>query len=142
MAFGHAWQPNQDAKYWHVGGPKVGTVSPPEICSVAPNMLRLKKRADFLFVRKGQYKAQGGVLVQMRENKTHNHIRIGFTATRKIGNAVLRNRARRRLKALVPKLLRTYGRAGCDYVFVARKSITHRSYTQLYLDLEHAVKSL
>jgi len=52
----------------------------------------LKKRAEFLYVRAGAYRAQGGIVIQMRSNPDHQAIRVGFTATKKIGNAVIRNK--------------------------------------------------
>jgi len=55
---------------------------------------KLKKRSEFLYVRNGFYSAKGGVVVQMRENSKRSGIRVGFTATKKIGNAVTRNRAK------------------------------------------------
>jgi len=60
----------------------------------------LKKRSEFLFVREGRYQACGGVVIQARTNPDHNLIRVGFTATKKIGNAVIRNRAKRRLRSV------------------------------------------
>jgi ribonuclease P protein component len=68
-----------------------------------------------------------------------NTIRVGFTASRKIGNAVARNRARRRLKAAAQELLPLYGLAGNDYVLVARRETLTRSFGDLLGDLEAAL---
>lgn len=66
-------------------------------------------------------------------------IRVGFTASRKIGNAVARNRARRRLKAAAQSLLPLYGLAGNDYVLVARRETLNRPFAGLLDDLQSAV---
>jgi ribonuclease P protein component len=66
-------------------------------------------------------------------------IRVGFTASRKIGNAVARNRARRRLKAAAQHVLPLYGLAGNDYVLVARRETLTRPFGELLSDLETAL---
>jgi len=102
----------------------------------------LTKRAEFLFVREGRYKAQGGIVVQMRENPAHQTIRVGFTATKKIGNAVTRNLAKRRLRQIARQLLPQLGQAGHDYVFIARNSTTTQNYESLEQDAKKALKAL
>jgi len=102
----------------------------------------LTKRAEFLFVREGRYRAQGGVVIQMRENPTHQTIRVGFTATKKIGNAVMRNKAKRRLRQLARLLLPQFGVTGHDYVFIARDSTIGRNWDSLTQDVEKALKTL
>ena len=79
----------------------------------------LKKRSEFLFVREGRYQARGGVVIQARENPDHKLIRVGFTATKKIGNAVIRNRAKRRLRSVCLEVLPKLGQRGTDYVFLS-----------------------
>jgi ribonuclease P protein component len=66
-------------------------------------------------------------------------IRIGFTASRKIGNAVARNRARRRLKAAAQSVLPLYGLPGSDYVLVARVATLTRPFADLVCDLKSAL---
>ncbi len=63
-------------------------------------------------------------------------IRVGFTASRKIGNSVARNRARRRLRAAAQQVLPLYGRPGNDYVLVARRETLIRPFGDLLGDLE------
>jgi len=104
---------------------------------------RLRKRSEFLFVRDGQYRAIGGVVIQMRKNPLEtDQIRVGFTATRKIGGAVQRNRAKRRLRACARTLLPQYGLAGYDYVFIARDGTISRQYDLLLDDVKKALLTL
>ena len=102
----------------------------------------LKKRSEFLFVREGRYKARGGIVVQARENPESTDIRVGFTATKKIGNAVIRNRAKRRLRNVAVEILPIFGQAGTDYVFIARNSTTTTPYEALVEDAQKALSSL
>lgn len=103
----------------------------------------LKKRSEFLHVRDGRYKAQGGVVVQMRKNPQETDaIRVGFTATKKIGNAVVRNKAKRRLRQCARALLPRCGTAGHDYVLIARNSTVGRDFALLLDDVEKALLSL
>jgi len=103
---------------------------------------RLKKRSEFLYVRDGFYSAKGGVVVQMRANAARSGIRVGFTATKKIGNAVTRNRAKRRLRQAAQMLLPEFGMTGHDYVFIARNSTTARKWTELLDDTRKALITL
>lgn len=66
-------------------------------------------------------------------------IRAGFTATRKIGGAVVRNRAKRRLREAARMLLPLHGRPGCDYVFVARDGTPGRDWPRLLDDVKSAL---
>ncbi|MDC7676303.1 ribonuclease P protein component [Asticcacaulis machinosus] len=82
---------------------------------------RLTDRADFLAAAKAPYRAQGCVVVQMRAREDgSDDIRVGFTATKKVGGAVVRNRAKRRLRAAAQQLIPEFGISGHDYVLIAR----------------------
>ena len=102
----------------------------------------LKKRSEFLYVRDGFYAAKGGVVVQMRENQARSGIGMGFTATKKIGNAVTRNRAKRRLREVARALLPEHGLPRHDYVLIARGSTTARDWSDLLDDTRKALITL
>ncbi|MET0544988.1 MAG: ribonuclease P protein component [Caulobacterales bacterium] len=107
-----------------------------------PKLRRLKVRAEFLRAAKGQRAARPGVLVQCIDRPDFNDLGAGFTASRKVGNSVVRNRARRRLKEAVRLLLPLLGIAGRDYVFVARQATAEREWTLLLEDVRSALTSL
>lgn len=67
-------------------------------------------------------------------------IRVGFTASRRVGNAVRRNRVRRRLKSAVAEILAVHARPDRDYVVIGRAATLNRSYPALLKDLETALK--
>ena len=104
----------------------------------------LAKRADFLKAASARRQGVGGMLLQARDRADgSSQVRIGFTASKKIGNAVLRNRAKRRLRALAHEELRPVARPGWDYVLVARPNETvTRPYADLKADLAEALRSV
>ncbi|MCL4152116.1 UNVERIFIED_CONTAM: hypothetical protein GTU68_060070 [Idotea baltica] len=71
-----------------------------------------------------------------------SHIGEGFTATKKVGNAVIRNLAKRRMREAARALLPRLGVTGCDYVFIARHNTTDVAWTRLLDDMESALVSL
>ena len=66
-------------------------------------------------------------------------VRVGFTASRRVGNAVMRNRAKRRLRAAASEVLAGEGRAATDYVLIARAGTAGRPFAQLVADLRTAL---
>ena len=101
---------------------------------------RLRKRPDFLATAKGAACARGAVVAQARNrNDGAETVRIGFTATRRIGGAVDRNRAKRRLREAARILAPLHARAGCDYVFIARGGTANRPWGRLLDDMKTAL---
>lgn len=109
-------------------------------CTPAPQTLT--KRADFLAAARARRAAVPGFVLQGRDRADGSaQIRVGFTASRKVGNAVARNRAKRRLRALVREILPGLGRPGWDYVLIARKDATGSlPFEALCADLARALK--
>jgi ribonuclease P protein component len=112
---------------------------------VASGLVRLKTRADFLRVAAGRRRAvRPGLLLQAASNPSGGGevVRVGFTASRKVGNAVVRNRAKRRLRAVATEVLARDGRPGTDYVVIARAGTGERPYAELVGDLETALRQI
>ena len=108
-------------------------------------MRKLKVRAEFLWVAGGRRWATPGLVLQCRQAKKTAEqegpkIGVGYTATKKIGNAVVRNRAKRRLRAVASQILPLHAKAGHDYVLIGRKETATRPFDLLREDLETAMK--
>jgi ribonuclease P protein component len=99
----------------------------------------LKKRRDFLRVRgAGRRWAAPGLVLQAAPAAADAEaglVRVGYTATRRIGNAVARNRAKRRLRAAVAHVMPASAQCGCDYVVIARAATLTRPFDALTGDL-------
>ena len=122
-----------------------------------PTIGRLKKRPDFLKVAaRGSKWVTPGLILQARkrtrpgrvpdggrggqEDRDADLVRVGFTVSRKVGKAVERNRARRRLRAAAQSVLADLGRPGYDYVLIGRGATLERPYAQLVKDLRTALR--
>ena len=111
-------------------------------------MTTLKRRPEFLAVNVGARASKPGfVLLGLAREAGAPHIgpetiRFGLTVTKKIGKAVTRNRARRRLRAAAQSRLPMLGRPGWDYVLIAREGAVTRAFDALQSDLESALEML
>ena len=119
---------------------------------------RILKRADFISAyRYGIVAVRPCIVMQMRpwspeEKKLlkpaqciqagESWARVGFTASRKVGNAVTRNRARRRLKEAAVKILPHQAPGECDYVWIARPTVAHAAWPVLIADAQRALTRL
>ena len=105
---------------------------------------RLKTRPEFLYVRGGTRFTTPSLVLQARRSRavspaTPTQARFGFTATKSLGGAVVRNRARRRLKEAVRLTGSVHASEGYDYVLIARGGTVQRRFTDLIKDLERAL---
>jgi ribonuclease P protein component len=105
---------------------------------------RLKTRAEFVHVKGGARFVAPSLILQARrriaeEGGDHHLARFGFTATKSLGGAVMRNRARRRLKEAVRLAAPAAAVEGYDYVLIARSGTVQRPFTELIKDLERAL---
>ncbi|MGF1594334.1 MAG: ribonuclease P protein component [Kiloniellaceae bacterium] len=124
-----------------------------------PTVGRLKTRPQFLKVAAARRKwvTPGLVLQAARRQRGEDRaapdacladanedaeVRVGFTVTRKVGNAVERNRAKRRLRAAAAEVFPRLGRPSTDYVVVGRLGTLDRPYDALRADLEQAIAKL
>ncbi len=103
----------------------------------------IKKRPDFLAIaKKGDKWVTQGLVLQVlgfsacEENTNY----IGFTASKKVGNAVFRNKAKRRLRSLAREILPAYADSGYKLVFIARSTAVHMDYKELYKNMHWALR--
>ncbi len=122
--------------------------APPAVLLCPPFLIEtLRKRADFLRAARGRRQVSPGFILQARKRGPDEPagapIRVGFTASKKVGNAVARNRAKRRLRAIVRASLPAQGVPGWDYVLIARAGNTAtRPYRDLLQDLARALEKI
>ena len=111
----------------------------------APRLVTLKRRAQFLRIRKGARWATSAFVLEAkrRDDETADvraQPRFGFTVTKQIGKAVERNRIRRRLKAAVRDVQVAHARSDFDYVLIARRPALTSAYAALVTDLTTALQ--
>ena len=87
------------------------------------NIQTLKKRREFILASRGLRHSCKTMIVQLNQNDL-GAIRLGITCSKKVGNAVVRNRAKRRLKAIAREALPVLGQVGFDYVLIGRHDLT------------------
>ena len=104
-------------------------------------MEHLKIRSDFLRAARGIRRVAPGLTLEICANPAYPKPRVGFTASRKVGGAVVRNRAKRRLRAAAAEVLAAQGLPGTDYVLVARQGTVGRPFDALKSDLAEALRT-
>lgn len=101
---------------------------------------RLRKRAEFLAVRRGEKRRGRFFLLEALDRQDAGPARIGITVTRKVGNAVMRNRIRRRLREAVRVLAAPDMAPGHDYVIVARDELLRARFADIGAELSRRVR--
>nr|WP_267137201.1 ribonuclease P protein component [Anianabacter salinae] len=109
-----------------------------------PRLVTLTERADFLSAARARRQAMPGFILQARKRSEGDPapgaVRIGYTCSKKVGNAVARNRAKRRLRAIAREVMPQAARPGWDYVLIGRSGATaDRPYLDLVNDLRLAL---
>ena len=139
MAFAQECKPWAGGGCWRHAGQKGASV-------FALNTLDiLKKRADFLRVAQGRRWVTPAFVVQMAVQPSAMALpgwRVGFTVTKKQGNAVVRNRIKRRLREAARQVMPAQACAGHDYVLIGREVARTCAYEQLLRDLQWALRKL
>ncbi len=114
---------------------------------MSPVIRVLRRRADFVAAAKsGVRYVKPSVVIQCRKCQVQENepavIRVGFTATKTVGNAVIRNRVKRRLRAAIAQLMPVLGVPGYDYVCIGREQTYKGTFSDLIRDMKHALKRL
>lgn len=104
-------------------------------------MERLKKRHEFLRAARGSKWVTPGLILQCWQRGDTAISRIGFTVTKRVGNAVVRNRVKRRLRE-VARQDKAHSLTGFDYVIIGRKSTIARGFGELGQDLNEAFRGI
>ena len=109
----------------------------------AQRLINIRKRADFLAANSGKRAAMPGFVLLVRDRADGDSAkRVGFTVTKKIGGAVVRNRMKRRLRALAQEMLPQGGFAGADHVLIGRTGGIERDFGLLRQEFERALGKL
>jgi ribonuclease P protein component len=103
-------------------------------------MEKLRQRADFLAAAAALRVNTGAFVLQIRRRDDERPARVGFTVSRKVGNAVVRNRVRRRLRDVVRRAAADDMRPGHDYVLVARPAAMSEPFGRLAEDFVAALR--
>jgi len=104
---------------------------------------RLKQRKDFLRLAHAKRVHSTSFVLQARDRGDAQALRVGFTCSKKVGNAVARNRAKRRLREIARLILPQFGQIGHDYVLIGRANVTDSTkFTALQDELLASLRKL
>jgi ribonuclease P protein component len=108
---------------------------------MAHSLVTVKKRSTFLLIRKnGKFIRSQSFNIQLLENiELNSMILVGYTATKRLGNAVIRNKSKRRMRALARKVISKYGKINFYYVLIAKSNLLKKSFKELELELKKII---
>ena len=108
---------------------------------MAPTLQTIRKRSKFLFVRDNGILIKGKYLnIQFLEDESLDEfIAVGYTATKRIGNAIKRKKAKRLMREVARKVLRKYGKINSYYVLIAKNSIFSVPFAELEIELKELI---
>jgi len=153
MVFVPAWPPKTAVWFWPAAARAAakpclpsGSPSNQPMSEARHALSNLRVRRLFLAAAKADKQVRRGFILQARQREpdetSPTPIRFGLTASKKVGNAVMRNRVRRRLRALALSILPRHGMAGYDYVMIGRVHTAPRPWQALEKDLRSALKAV
>ena len=102
----------------------------------------LKSTTDFKRLKNGRFVRSPSFLLQGMENDCIDLIRVGYTVTKQNGNAVIRNKIKRRLKAMTKDMFNQHGNTKWDYVIIGKKKSLVTSFEELKKELEYSIKKI
>lgn len=118
-------------------------------------ILQIKKSSEFKQISKKNQKFHSHSLIllsvetpefyfqdQLKHKNAKDFCRVGYTVSKAVGNAVIRNQAKRRLREAFKKLALSYANNLCDYVLIARKEIAGFDYQKIFSDLRFCLKNI
>jgi ribonuclease P protein component len=108
---------------------------------MAQSLVTIKKRSTFVYVRdKGKFIRSNSFNIQIFEDqKLDKIIAVGYTATKKLGNAIIRNKSKRIMRELAKKVIIKYGKINFYYVLIAKTSLLKKSFKDLELELKKII---
>ena len=108
---------------------------------MAQSIITIKKRSTFVFIKdNGKFLRAKSFNIQiLQDNTLNDDIAVGYTATKRLGNAVTRNKAKRRMREMARKVITKYGKINFYYVLIAKNSILTTSFKELELELENII---
>ncbi|WP_126136210.1 ribonuclease P protein component [Tritonibacter mobilis] len=116
---------------------------PSKPAKIRAGMELLTKRGDFLAAARARKQGTRSMMVQGRKRGDDGPFRVGFTCSKKVGNAVMRNRAKRRLREITRLLLKEHGKPGWDYVLIGRAGETTTCpFEQMQKDFAYALRKI
>jgi len=142
MVFALVWRPRAAVRWLRRGARAAASVSVREQDRKSAVVERLKRRSDFRAAAGGVRASGRAFVLQARQRAGDDAIRVGFTVSRQVGNAVERNRVRRRLREIVRLAASIEAaplRAGHDYVLIGRRAALAAPFGEMMQDFDRAL---